>query len=106
MEINSCTFQSPGGTNQSPLLRLGGDSSPNQQPPQQQQQQQQPPSCLDGQVQELLVRNELLWQQQILEKDKQIHAREKELQALDMEINALMFENAQCEESSRQMMCV
>lgn len=51
-----------------------------------------------------LLRNELLWQQQLLEKDKDIHAKEKQIQALDREINLLMMENKQYSERSGQIM--
>jgi hypothetical protein len=61
------------------------------------QQQQQ----LSGEV---LVRQELLWQQRILEKDREIHEKEKKMQLLTSELNEQRLLAAQDAEAQRQMM--
>ena len=50
------------------------------------------------------IRQELLWQQQLLERDKEIHEKEKQLQRMQTEIAEAEMKKAMDEESSRQMM--
>merc|ERR1719471_943384 len=52
------------------------------------------------------IRQELLWQQQLLERDKEIHEEEKQLQRMQTEIAEAELKKAMDEESSRQMMLV
>ena len=52
---------------------------------------------------ESLMRQELLWQQRILEKDKMIHEREKAVQAMNNELQERKMRAAQDAEAQRQM---
>ncbi len=49
------------------------------------------------------MRQELLWQQRILEKDKMIHEREKAVQAMNNELQERKMRAAQDAEAQRQM---
>ena len=57
-----------------------------------------------GQSEDDAIRQELLWQQQLLERDKEIHEKEKQLQRMQTEIAEAEMRKAMDEESSRQMM--
>lgn len=50
------------------------------------------------------MRQELLWQQRILEKDREIHEKEKKMQLLTSELNEQRLLAAQDAEAQRQMM--
>lgn len=56
------------------------------------------------QVKEILVRNELLWQQHLLDKDREMHDKETKIKSMEQEIILLSKENEDCVESNRQMM--
>ncbi|XP_059083460.1 transforming acidic coiled-coil-containing protein 3-like isoform X1 [Tigriopus californicus] len=60
----------------------------------------------DMQVKEILVRNELLWQQHLLDKDREMHDKETKIKSMEQEIILLSKENEDCVESNRQMMIV
>merc|ERR1712141_753030 len=61
---------------------------------------------LPDQVKDTLARNELIYQSQLLEKDKELHEKEKEIQAIDQQVNALKKELNELNEGNGDMMRV
>lgn len=59
---------------------------------------------MSPQSKEDTILSELLWQQKLLEKDKEIHEKEKQLQAAQKDFNLLKLEDQRNEEKNRQMM--
>ena len=57
-----------------------------------------------GQSEDDAIRQELLWQQQLLERDKEIHEKEKLLQRMQTEIAEAEMKKVMDGESNRQMM--
>ena len=59
---------------------------------------------MPDQVKDTLARNELIYQSQLLEKDKELHEKEKEIQAIDQQVNALKKELNELNEGNGDMM--
>ena len=59
---------------------------------------------LSDQVKDQLARNELIFQAQLLEKDKELHAKEKEIQSIDHEVNALKRQLREIDDGNNDMM--
>ena len=78
--------------NNSQILNHGFSTTPNQQQP------------LSDQVKDQLARNELIFQAQLLEKDKELHAKEKEIQSIDQEVNALKRQLREFDDGNNDMM--
>ena len=59
---------------------------------------------MPDQVKDTLARNELIYQAQLLEKDKELHEKEKEIQAIDQQVNALKKELKELDGGNSEMM--
>merc|ERR1712029_1038849 len=70
------------------------------------QEFQKPQRVLSDKVKEELARNELIFQAQLLEKDKELHAKEKQVQMVDHEVHKLKMELKSLTEGNVEMMKV
>merc|ERR1712029_720845 len=70
------------------------------------QEFQKPQRILSDKVKEELARNELIFQAQLLEKDKELHAKEKQVQMVDHEVHKLKMELKSLTEGNVEMMKV
>merc|ERR1712029_994341 len=70
------------------------------------QEFQKPQRVLSDKVKEELARNELIFQAQLLEKDKELHAKEKQVQMVDHEVHKLKLELKSLTEGNVEMMKV
>merc|ERR1712012_1347067 len=61
---------------------------------------------LSENVKETLARNELIYQSQLLEKDKELHAKEMEIQKIDQQVSALKRELKSINDGNSDMMRV
>ena len=68
------------------------------------QEFQKPQRVLSDKVKEELARNELIFQAQLLEKDKELHAKEKQVQMVDHEVHKLKMELKSLTEGNVEMM--
>ena len=59
---------------------------------------------LSENVKETLARNELIYQSQLLEKDKELHAKEMEIQKIDQQVSALKRELKSINDGNSDMM--
>ena len=59
---------------------------------------------LSEKVREELGRNELFYQAQLLEKDKELHQKEKEVQSIDQEVQKLKMEVRSLSNGNVEMM--
>ena len=62
------------------------------------------PRILSDKVREELARNELFYQAQLLEKDKELHQKEKEIQLIDQEVQKLKLEVRSLSDGNVEMM--
>ena len=69
-----------------------------------QQSVQKPQRVLSDKVKEELARNELIFQAQLLDKDKELHAKEKQVQMVDHEVHKLKMELKSLTEGNVEMM--
>ena len=65
---------------------------------------EKPQRVLSDKVKEELARNELIFQAQLLEKDKELHAKEKQVQMIDHQVHALKMELKTLTEGNVEMM--
>ena len=65
---------------------------------------QKPQRVLSDKVKEELARNELIFQAQLLDKDKELHAKEKQVQMVDHEVHKLKMELKSLTEGNVEMM--
>ena len=63
-----------------------------------------PTRVLSDKVKEELARNELIFQAQLLEKDKELHAKEKQVQMIDHEVHKLKMELKSLTDGNVEMM--
>ncbi len=66
----------------------------------------EPSRVLSDKVKDELARNELFYQAQLLEKDKELHAKEKEIQGIDQEVAKLKLELRSLSDGNVEMMKV